>query len=236
MIKTILFDLDGTLLPMDQECFTKGYFSRLVKKIAPLGYEPQKLIDAVWRGTAAMVKNDGTVTNEEAFWLAFCGIYGDKAVKDRPVFDEYYVKEFMDVKNDCGFNERSAETVKKLKDMGFRLVLATNPIFPATATEGRIKWAGLDRNDFLYCSTYENSHYCKPNPKYYKEILNKLSLKPEECLMVGNDVTEDTAAEKVGIKVFLLIDCLINKDGTDISRYPHGSFDELMNYITGEKL
>ena len=26
MIKTILFDLDGTLLPMDQDVFTKSYF------------------------------------------------------------------------------------------------------------------------------------------------------------------------------------------------------------------
>ena len=41
---TILFDLDGTLLPMDQDEFVKAYFSKLAKKLAPLGYEPQKLI------------------------------------------------------------------------------------------------------------------------------------------------------------------------------------------------
>ena len=26
MVKAVLFDLDGTLLPMDQDEFTKGYF------------------------------------------------------------------------------------------------------------------------------------------------------------------------------------------------------------------
>lgn len=55
-ITTILFDLDGTLLPMDQEAFTTGYFKFLAKKLAPYGYEPKSLVDAIWAGTAAMVK------------------------------------------------------------------------------------------------------------------------------------------------------------------------------------
>ena len=59
MIKNILFDLDGTLLPMDMEKFTQGYFKRLVAKAAPRGYEPEQLIKSVWAGTAAMVKNNG---------------------------------------------------------------------------------------------------------------------------------------------------------------------------------
>ena len=57
-ITTVLFDLDGTLLPMDQDLFTKGYFKLLAAKLAPYGYEPKQLIDAVWAGTAAMLKND----------------------------------------------------------------------------------------------------------------------------------------------------------------------------------
>lgn len=40
MIKVALFDLDGTLLPMDQDAFTRGYFNLLAKKLAPHGYEP----------------------------------------------------------------------------------------------------------------------------------------------------------------------------------------------------
>ena len=56
-IKNVLFDLDGTLLPMDMERFTNGYFQLLTEKMAPLGYDPKALTDAVWAGTAAMVKN-----------------------------------------------------------------------------------------------------------------------------------------------------------------------------------
>ena len=230
MIKNILFDLDGTLLPMDQDKFANGYFSRLVKKLAPLGYDPKKTVDGIWAGTAAMVKNNGDCTNEQAFWNKFGEIFGEKAIKDKPVFDEYYRVEFQDVKTDCGFNTQAAGTVKKLKKDGFKLILATNPIFPAVATESRIKWAGLNKDDFELYTTYENSHYCKPNPDYYREICEKLSLNPTECLMVGNDAEEDAAAEKLGMKVFLLTDCLINKKGKDINVYPHGSFKELTEY------
>ena len=49
--------------------------------------------------------------------------------------------------------------------------------------------------------------------------------------MVGNDVSEDGAALKTGMKVFFLTDCIINKNNEDIASYPHGSFDELINYI-----
>ena len=41
MIKTILFDLDGTLLPMDQDAFTKAYFKSLSEYLLPFGYEPK---------------------------------------------------------------------------------------------------------------------------------------------------------------------------------------------------
>ena len=57
--KAILFDLDGTLLPMDNNVFVKGYFKELAKKLSPIGLEPDKLIETVWAGTKAMVKNDG---------------------------------------------------------------------------------------------------------------------------------------------------------------------------------
>lgn len=111
------------------------------------------------------------------------------------------------------------------------MVLATNPIFPAVATRKRVVWAGLSVNDFELVTTYENSHSCKPNPAYYREILQKIGVSSEACLMVGNDVTEDMVAKTLGMKVFLLTDCLINKDNLDISRYPNGGYDELIAYI-----
>lgn len=229
--KAIFFDLDGTLLPMDQDEFVNAYFGLLAKKLAPYGYDPKALIKGIWAGTEAMVRNDGRDTNETAFWQTFCGIFGEKAREDEPVFDAFYRQEFQQVQPVCGCTPRAKETVDALKEMGYPLVLATNPIFPAVATQSRIRWAGLELTDFTFVTTYENSSYCKPNPAYYQEILDKLGYRPEECLMIGNDATEDLAAAKLGMQVFLLTDCLINKENKDISGYPHGSFDALMDYI-----
>lgn len=230
-ITTVLFDLDGTLLPMDQDEFTKGYFQHLAAKLAPFGYEPQKLISTIWTGTAAMIKNDGSVRNEDAFWREFSKIYGQKAVEDKPLFDSFYENEFQMVKSFCDFAPQAAQTVREIKKMGCRVVLATNPIFPAVATKSRIRWAGLDPEDFELITTYENTGYCKPNPEYYRDILNRIHVKPENCLMTGNDVTEDMVAETLGMKVFLLTDCLINKEHKDISAYPQGSFEQLLAYV-----
>jgi len=230
-ITTVLFDLDGTLLPMDQEVFIKDYFGRLAKKLSPYGYEPKKLIEAVWTGTKAMVKNTGMKTNEAAFWEAFDKYFGYPASKDASVHQDFYHNEFNEVKDVCGFDPMAAQIVDRLKGKNIRVVLATNPLFPSVATENRIRWAGLDPEDFEYFTTFENSHYCKPNLDYYREIMDKLYLKPEKCLMVGNDTQEDMVAEQLGMKVFLLTDCLINKAGEDISQYPHGSFTQLDAYL-----
>jgi len=230
-IKAILFDLDGTLLPMDQDNFMGLYFKSLAEKLAPHGYDPKTLIDAVWSGTTAMVKNSGEKTNEEVFWEDFRNQNGKDAKKDIPIFDDFYRNEFEGVKAACGYHPKAAETVAFIKEKGLRVALATNPLFPAIATENRIRWAGLSPKDFEFYTTYEDSHYCKPNPKYYEEVVARMQLQPEECLMVGNDVREDMIAESLGMKVFLLTDCLINKDDKDISRYPRGGFEQLIEFI-----
>lgn len=229
-MKVVLFDLDGTLLPMDQDEFVKAYFGALAKTLAPRGYEPKKLVEAIWVGTMAMIKNKGEKSNENVFWDTFAGIYGESVRNDIPYFDAFYRDVFDCVQASCGFNAKAAETIRKIKGLGLRTALATNPIFPSIATEKRMAWAGLDPKDFALYTTYENCRYCKPNPAYYVDILEKIGVEGKDCLMVGNDVTEDMITETLGMKVFLLTDCLINKENKDINAYPHGSFDELWAY------
>lgn len=230
-IKAVLFDLDGTLLPMDQDTFIKAYLGGMAKKLAPHGYDPDTLVKAVYAGMKAMTTNDGMYTNEVAFWNAFTGIIGEHVREDMPIFDDFYRNEFQEVKNICGFLPEAVQTVRKLKEMGYRVALATTPMFPSVATESRIRWAGLELEDFELFTTYENYHYCKPNLNYYREVVEKLGVKPEECLMVGNDVGEDMVTEELGMKVFLMPADLINKVGKDISQYPQGSFEDLLAFI-----
>ena len=230
-IKAVLFDLDGTLLPMDQDVFIKDYFGRMAKKLVPYGYDAALLVKAIYAGMGAMVGNDGSCTNEEAFWNAFTAILGEKAREDLPIFDDYYRNEFQEVRHSCGFLPEAAEMVRAIRAKGYRVILATNPMFPRIATESRMRWAGLEPDDFEIYTTYEDWHYCKPNLKYYEEILEKAGLQPEECLMVGNDVSEDMITEQLGMKVFLLPADLINKENKDISVYPQGSLSDLLSYV-----
>lgn len=229
---TVLFDLDGTLLPMDLDEFLKHYFTSAAKKLAPHGYDPEEFISALWNGSMAMVKNDGSKTNEKAFWDVLNGIYGkERAKQTEAILEDFYRCDFDKLSSVCGFDPMAAEAVRKIKEKGYRVALATNPLFPHMATESRIRWAGLLPADFELYTTFENSHYSKPNPNYYLEVATKLGVDPHDCLMVGNDTSDDLAARDVGMEVFLLTPCLINKKNVDISGIPNGNFADLIAYI-----
>ena len=216
MKKVILFDLDGTLLPMDQEKFTKAYFYALIKKLAELGVparteeEKKTLANAIWAGTYSMMKNDGSCTNEEKFFLDFSTISNIDIAHLKPQLDGFYQNEFNEVSMVCGRNPLVAKVISELKGRGYRVAVATNPLFPLRANESRLKWAGLSLSDFEYCTCYENSRFCKPKLEYYKGILDVLGVLPEECIVVGNDVREDMVAKELGMDVFLITDYIIN--------------------------
>lgn len=230
-ITTVLFDLDGTLLPMDQEEFTRAYFALLAKKAASYGYGDAKaLVDAVWTGTKAMVKNDGSVLNCDRFWETFAQELGPEIKELRPVFDSFYANEFHGAKAATGENPLARRAVEGLKAKGYTVILATNPIFPAVGVATRLQWLGLAPEDFSLVTTYENSSFCKPNPAYFGEILEKAGKRPEECLMVGNDAGEDLAALEKGVNCFLVTDCLINKGGRELRGVKTGSFADFMSY------
>lgn len=231
-MNTVLFDLDGTLLPMDQEAFIRLYFGALTQKFAPHGFEPEKLIQGLWAGMKAMQQNNGVQTNEEVFWRAFTALAGEKAADHRADFDAFYQNEFSVAKKATACHPLAARCVRLLREKGYRVALATNPLFPQAATWARIEWAGLSPSDFALITTYENSRHCKPNPDYYrKDVLEKLGVMPEDCLMVGNDVKEDLCAEALGMQVFLLTETPILTDGFLLNSCEHGDFQALWEKI-----
>ena len=231
MLTTLLFDLDGSLLPMNQEEFTKAYAMRLAQKLAENGYDPSLVVKSLWKGVGAMVQNTGEKTNEAVFWRVFTEALGPEIAEKTALFEDFYRNEFQKIIAVTSPSPKVRALIDTLKAKNLRLVLATNPFFPKVATDSRIRWAGLEPEDFSYITYYENSHFCKPNPRYYAEIASACGLSPEECLMVGNDVEEDMMAKDLGFKVFLLTSCILNPKERDVSLYPRGDFDALLAYI-----
>lgn len=230
---TFLFDLDGTLLPMNQSAFIEAYFKGVAKTLIPYGIDSETLIEAVYEGTRAMLGNDGTVYNSKCFWDKAVSIMGEKMRSYEDIFMDYYKNEFQTLKEYTEPNPLVKECINLLKEKGYRLVLATNPLFPRIATHSRIYWSGLEPEDFQWITTYENSTYCKPNIKYYEEILTHNKITPKQCMMVGNDVNEDMIAEALSIETYLVTNCLINVDNKDVEKYKKGSFDEFYEYVRG---
>jgi len=230
-MKNILFDLDGTLLPMDEDAFTKTYFGYLCQKMAPYGFEPQRLVKTIWKGTEAMYGNDGRCSNEDAFWKCYQNEYNEPKEKNHQHFVDFYADEFNKAITTTSPTPLARQIIDVCHDKGLNVILATNPLFPRVGTINRIRWAGLREDDFTDITTYENSYYCKPNIRYYQEIVDRNSIDPKESMMVGNDITEDLAAGDLGMTTFLVTECLLNKGKrTDDADY-RGSLGDLLQFL-----
>ena len=228
MVNAILFDLDGTLMPVSQDDFTKAYFKALTSKASSLGYEKDAFVKAIWAGTSAMQNNDGSAHNDVRFWEVFSGMMGTSNDL-RPMFDSFYANEFDSVKSILPRPIDHSSMINMLREKGYFLVLATNPFFPMTAIRTRLSWFGLSAEDFLYITHYENSCYCKPSMGYYKEIFHNIGRSPEECLMIGNNADEDACVAELGAEVYLVTD--VPEGHGSAGSYSHGSFAELKAYL-----
>ena len=232
-IKHILFDLDGTLLPMVQDEFVRFYMPLLAKEYISRGVqiEPERFIGAVWAGYKAMVKNDGSRTNREAFWSYIDPELPVSAEESEKIALDFYADVFNKAICTTQPTPLSVRILKTAREKGIETYLATNPVFPRCATMNRIRWAGLDASDFRVITTYEDCVYCKPNPDYFRMILEQFRLDPEECLMVGNDVEEDLSIRSLGVKTFLVTDTMENKKNLPVSSEYAGTLDELLKFV-----
>lgn len=230
--QAILFDLDGTLLPMDTDTFVKGYMKLLYQKIAHHNIPPQLFQKAMWAGVAAMTENDGSHTNEDLFWQVFESVTGCGKDAINGECLSFYGGEFHNARPLTGENPLAKQAVALAHRAADKVVLATNPLFPMPGQTTRMSWVGLKPEDFDLVTSYENESFCKPNPLYFTSICRRLGVAPSECLMIGNDENEDAyAATQAGLQVFLVTDCMIARPNRPWNG-EKGSFAELIQKLT----
>jgi FMN phosphatase YigB (HAD superfamily) len=227
MIKNVLFDLDQTLLQIDLDIFLKLYFQEINKKLLPLQINIKNFIPLFLEGFELLHLNDGTKTNEEVFW----GFFDTKFPEiTKEVFATFHENEYRNIRKYVQPNIYPRLIIDTLKEKGYNLILATNPIYPLVATKERLAWCGLNLEDFSYVTSYENSHYIKPHHAYFQEIINNTKIKEDECLYIGNDLDDDFSELPEKFQRHLITDFMINKSNKEIIT-PNSTLKEFYELI-----
>jgi HAD superfamily hydrolase (TIGR01549 family) len=227
---TVFFDLDGTLLPLDMDAYV-AKFLELLSKLDFSELEGKAFNeDVLNKAFQDMISSKHPdKTNETAYFDSIEKHTNIKRKAVEPIFIDFYQNHFHKLKFASNREPAARKVIDILKSKGYKIVLATNPLFPKIATKTRLGWAGLSEDDFSYITTFDNSCFSKPHLEYYLEILDKLTLDAKSCYMVGNNIEEDLCAIKLGFKAFLLTDHIIG----DIRKAPEcekGNYLDLINW------
>lgn len=203
-IKALLFDLDDTLLINDTEQFLRPYFALLVSKVTDL-CPAEQFMNALSKGTAAMMRNDGSLgSNAEAFFSEFYSrVQVDPEVLT-PRLEAFYAEDFDSLRVHSAVDPDARPVVDEASARGYQLAVATQPIFPLSAIEARLNWAGVGVDEVAYdfVAHYEGMGAAKPHPHFWEIVLAHLGREPGECLMVGDSAQYDMPAREYGLKTF----------------------------------
>lgn len=230
-IKAILFDLDGTLLPMDTDAFVESYIKLLAQEVAHI-VEPQGFVKALWSATHTMIGDKNPEkSNEQVFEEAFLALLEIEKEDIWPVLDKFYAESFPKLVQFTQPNQLSREIIEEVLSQGKKVAVATNPLFPKVAIMERLKWASIEDLPFDHVTYYENSFFTKPHTDYYSGICQAIGVKPEHCLMVGNDMQEDMIASKLGMKTFLITDYLIDRGNHRFEPDWQGSMQDFFTWL-----
>lgn len=226
----LLIDLDGTILGLDIDRFLPAYMEEISRyAVGRVTYPhfPQRFATAV---QDMLLEHPGK-TNEQAFRDAFFAqLRPEDLESSDQMFAGFYRDVFPELRRLTQDIPESRRMVAAAAERGYQLTLATSPVFPIGAIEERLRWAEVDPAAFRLITSVENCTFAKPDPRYYLEILERLGAKPEEALMIGNDLGDDGAAAMVGI-AFAHVTGRFSRGTTDTRPDWQGSMGELAEAI-----
>lgn len=202
---TLLLDLDDTLLDTNLDAFMPAYFQALSHHLENEA-TPNTMLRALVTGVNLMNESeDSTRTLREIFDADFYPKLGAARDKVVDLLEDFYDQVFPTLAQHTRQRPDALPFIEWALSCGYRIAIATDPLFPRKATYHRLRWAGLDPDRFELVSTYEHFHFTKTYPAYYAEMLGRLGWPEGPILMVGNDVERDLMpAHRLGLKTFLI--------------------------------
>jgi len=202
---TLLFDLDDTLLDTNLETFVPAYFQALTQHLEPRVL-PTVMLRALILGMNGMNENaDPTRALQEVFEEDFYARLGIPKEELSADLEKFYDEVFPTLSAHTRQRTDAVPLIEWALGRGYRVAIATDPLFPRKATYQRLRWAGFDPEQFELVSTYEDFHFTKTQPAYYAEMLGRLGWDDGPVLMIGNDVNRDLIpAHRLGLKTYLV--------------------------------
>lgn len=220
MTLTLLVDLDDTLLGNEMSTFLPAYLHALGEHLSSYA-EPERLISTLLSATQQMIENPQPDRSlKESFDAIFYGSLGISINEMQEALDVFYAEIFPRLQSYTVFRPQAVDFVEQALDLGYEIVIATNPLFPRTAILQRLAWAGLslEKYPLSLVTSVEDFHFAKPNPAFFAEILAHLGWPDRPTVMVGDDLYNDiTPARQLGIPAFW-----ITLDGSQSSNGPFG--------------
>jgi phosphoglycolate phosphatase-like HAD superfamily hydrolase len=156
-IKTTPFDLDGTLL----DAFLPHYLQGLAACLAHI-LPPHQLLTHLMPASNAIIANNRRAINQETFSAASYPLTGHSRQQLEPIFMDFYANDYPALRKYTRHKPEARQVVQKAFDLSYDVVIATNPVFPATAIKQRMEWGGVAGFPYQLVTTYENSRACKP--------------------------------------------------------------------------
>ncbi|MFQ5407241.1 MAG: DinB family protein [Anaerolineales bacterium] len=203
MIRTLLFDLDNTLLDNEMSTFIPEFMRLYTNHVAAVT-SPERFASELLVGTRAMADNtDPARTLEEVFSSVFFPALGLSAETFRANIDDFYAGPYRALEAVVGRRPIAREVMEWAFSSGFEVVIATNPLFPLAALQQRLAWAGVEDYPYTLVTSPERMHFAKPNPAYFAEVLGLVGRRADQALVIGNDWRNDIhAAHQAGIAAF----------------------------------
>ena len=227
-IRAVLFDLDGTLIDVDMNRFVPMYLRRLTDYMSDQ-VNPALATEALHHAVAAMFANVDASRTLESILLEV--LETELAISPElyaECLEQFCQNDLESLRHLVTVHPLAAQLIGSSRNRGWEVVLATNPIFPRSVIDARLNWAELDSEVFHHVTAYETAHFCKPSAGFFEEVLERLQLSAEACLMVGNDTLHDLSASRVGMQTCLLTPWSIKRPGVHFKADWQGRHEDLL--------
>lgn len=202
-IDTLLFDLDETLIHSRRFFLEIHFVINAMQRF--YGTLPMWNFYSILKKAIKKSKTHGTDKTNHAVLVEELSKHTDQseqAIDD--IIQCHLADDFKILKKHFTPVPGAKQTIELAQELGYHLVIATNPSISLPTIKLRLEWAGVGDIPFEFITHSEVMTRCKPDPDYYREILDMCNLEAGQCLMIGNDTENDLIAREVGILTYIL--------------------------------